>query len=271
VREVETAFNEALVLGNARRKATKSEIKMFKAWQDERMERGLPPWVGSESRWHGHGDSMVMDESGGLRSSKTLRNWADEYCASQKHLKEFTYEKVVHGWNIDTLKSAIRATIASTSYAGNISISFESTSNKICVRPDNRLSRILSNPWIKFLMFITLIYPFVWLYKRFHSKGGGRWEVCGGAYSLKQLVPAGDEQHLDSKSALPNQPAEMSSTSRSMKVIGLKEGQWLRLWEGSIKRAVASRLQTSVPLTEPQTHDPPNGIALLLDGYADAG
>jgi hypothetical protein len=269
VREVETAFNEALVLGNARRKATRSEIKMFKAWQDERTERGLPPWVGSESRWHGHGDSMVMDESDGLRSSKTLRNWADEYCASQKYLKEFTYEKVVHGWNIDTLKSAIRTTIASTSYAGNISVSFEYTSNKICVRPDNRLSRILSNPWIKFLMIITLIYPFVWLYKRFHSRGGGRWEVCGGAYSLKRLVPAGEEQNPDSKSALRDQPADISSTSRSMKVIGLKEGQWLRLWEGSIKRAVASHLQTSVPLTEPKTHDPPNGIALLLDGYTD--
>src|ERR1700691_2290949 len=143
----------------------------------------------------------------------------------------FQLTQVVHGWNIDTLKSAIRTTIASTSYAGNISVSFEYTSNKICVRPDNRLSRILSNPWIKFLMIITLIYPFVWLYKRFHSRGGGRWEVCGGAYSLKRLVPAGEEQNPDSKSALRDQPADISSTSRSMKVIGLKEGQWLRLWE----------------------------------------
>jgi len=256
------AFNEAIVLGNDRRKATKPEINMFKAWRDKRIEQGFAPWVGDESRWHGHGDSTAMNEIDGLRSSRTLRKWADEYCASQKHLKEFTYEKVVHGWDIDSLKSAIRTTITSTPYTGNISVSFECTSNKIFVRPDNRLSRILSNPWLKFLMFITLIYPFVWLYKRFHSRGGGRWEVCGGAYAIKRLVPASEEQNPDSKSTLEVRPA-----GGSMKVIGLKEGQWLRQWEGSIKHAVASRLQTSLPLTEPRTHD--SGNALLLDGYVD--
>jgi hypothetical protein len=94
VREVEVGFNEAIVLGKPRRKATKHEIKLFKAWQDERTERGLPPWAENESRWYGHADSMPMDEISGLRSSITLRNWADEYCASQKYLKEFTYQKV---------------------------------------------------------------------------------------------------------------------------------------------------------------------------------
>jgi len=78
------------------------------------------------------------------------------------------------------------------------------------------------------------------------------------------LVPASEEQNPDSKSTLEVRPA-----GGSMKVIGLKEGQWLRQWEGSIKHAVASRLQTSLPLTEPRTHDPPNGNALLLDGYVD--
>jgi hypothetical protein len=94
VREVEVAFNESVVLGKARRTANKHEIKLRKAWRDERTERGLPPWVGNESQLHGQGDSMAMNESGGLRSSMTLRHWADEYCASRKHLKEFTYEKV---------------------------------------------------------------------------------------------------------------------------------------------------------------------------------
>jgi len=167
---------------------------------------------------------------------------------------------VVYGWNIDTLKAAIRTTIASTSYVGNVSVSFEYSSNKICVRSDNRLSRTLSNPWIKFLMIITLIYPFVWLYKRFHSRGGGRWEVCGGAYALKRLVPSSG---ADSKSA---QYVANSPTGGPAEVLlGLKDGQWLRQWEGSIKRAVTSRLHAS--LTEP---DPPNGLALLLDGYTDA-
>jgi hypothetical protein len=172
---------------------------------------------------------------------------------------------VVYGWNFDTLKAAIRSTIASTSYAGNISVKFEYASNKICVRPDNHLSRILSNPWLKFLMFITLIYPFVWLYKRF--RGGGRWEVCGGAYSLKRLVPV-DERNTDSKSVLRDPFVGSSSTGGPTKVIGLKEGQWLRQWEGSIKRAVVTRSQTS--LTVPEALGPPNGVATLLDGYNNA-
>ena len=286
VREVEVTANEALVLGKSRRKALKPEVQMFKAWQDERTERGLPPWVGSESRWQGHADSMVMAEGDGLRSSRTLRSWADEYCASPKHLKEFTYHKVrlprsgyhrlnklnfslpqvVYGWNFDTLKSAIRTAIASTPYTGNISVSFEYTSNKICVRPDNRLSRILSNPWLKFLMFITLVYPFIWLYKRFHPRGGGKWKVCGGAYSLKPLVQAREQRNPDWKSS---QPEATSSAGGSTGVVGLKEGQWLHQWEDSIKRAVASHLQTSVPLTE-QIPYRPNRAALLLDGYTDA-
>jgi hypothetical protein len=72
-----------------------------------------------------------------------------------------------------------------------------------------------------------------------------------------------EEQNPDSK---PTQYAGNSSSSGPItKVIGLKEGQWLRQWEGSIRRAVTSRLQG--PLT---VLDPPNGVALLLDGYADA-
>lgn len=93
VREVELGLSEARVVGQHRRKATKPEVKVFKAWVDERREKGLPPWVGSESRRNEHG-FITLNEYGGLRSSKTLRNWADEYCTSKKHLKEFTYEKV---------------------------------------------------------------------------------------------------------------------------------------------------------------------------------
>ena len=78
-----------------------------------------------------------------------------------------------------------------------------------------------------------------------------------------------DEQQPspDSKVALSGQ----SDAGRSAlnKVVGLKEGRWLRQWEGCIKRAVVTRLQTAAPLTDPQTQDEPNLMALLLDGYTD--
>lgn len=79
-------------LPDGRRIATKDEIKTCKAWTRERIGRGLPPWVGSDS-WH----ATTSGTPGGInvmKSSKTLRQWADDYCASPKYLKEFLYEKV---------------------------------------------------------------------------------------------------------------------------------------------------------------------------------
>lgn len=90
-REVELGSDDGL---KHRRKATISEICMFHAWENERREKGLPPWVGREPLCHDNSNSMALRESRELMSSKTLRSWADEYCASKKYLKEFSYEKV---------------------------------------------------------------------------------------------------------------------------------------------------------------------------------
>ena len=49
---------------------------------------GLPPWLGDIT----DGSSAHLN---GLRSSKTIRQWADEYCASPKKMKEFVYKKVL--------------------------------------------------------------------------------------------------------------------------------------------------------------------------------
>ena len=81
-----------------RRKATRLERKSAKAWNHERQIRGLPPWIGPEAGWSlpiVRADTLLHQTSANvLKSSKTVREWADEYCASSKMLKEFTYEKV---------------------------------------------------------------------------------------------------------------------------------------------------------------------------------
>lgn len=81
-----------------RRKAGRKEVKSANAWKTSRWERGLPPWVGPASVEPGAGATQTgllrTPEANVLKSSKTLREWADEYCASDKWLKEFTYEKV---------------------------------------------------------------------------------------------------------------------------------------------------------------------------------
>ena len=71
--------------GSGPRKSKASERKAYKKWIKERDAKGLPPW----QSW-----STTPSDADFLRSSKTLRAWADEYCASNLMLKEFSYEKV---------------------------------------------------------------------------------------------------------------------------------------------------------------------------------
>jgi hypothetical protein len=73
-------------------KADRSTMKRFRAWRVERQRRGLPPWVGPD-------DDRPIRTSGVqrlevLKSSWTLRQWADDYCQSRNIFKEFVYEKV---------------------------------------------------------------------------------------------------------------------------------------------------------------------------------
>jgi hypothetical protein len=66
-------------------KADRSQIGQFKARSEELTARGLPPWVGPRD--------TASHESEVLRSSWTLRQWADNYCQSRATFKEFVYEK----------------------------------------------------------------------------------------------------------------------------------------------------------------------------------
>ncbi|KAL4243489.1 hypothetical protein ABKN59_001277 [Abortiporus biennis] len=245
-----------------RRKATKKELKCAKDWEKDRVQRGYPPWVSPTvmgSQLDGtSGVTRDVVKNGVLRSSKTLREWADEYCASEKRFKEFTYEKVVYGWNIAALEAAITAAVKSTYYEGDPTVEFKISHNKIHVRPDSRVARMLSITWVKVILWILFIYPFIWLYKRFARRGGGRWEVCGGAYPLKAWQFSG-----------PSSTAGMSIAQdiySNATLIGMREGEWFQKWEGTIKRAVTGRLRTGETLVEPDEFQP-NTAALLLDGY----
>lgn len=78
----------------ARRKAAKRDIKAAAACQKEKRARGLPPWAAIDEGTDATHTGLLPHQSSVLKSSKTLREWADEYCATDKLLKEFTYEKV---------------------------------------------------------------------------------------------------------------------------------------------------------------------------------
>ncbi|KAF8642370.1 hypothetical protein AX16_009638 [Volvariella volvacea WC 439] len=238
-----------------RRKATSEETAAFKEREHLRAERGLPPWVDPDGT-----DHLLV-----LQSSQTLRQWADEYCASNKLLKEFVYEKFVHGWNLQALEKAIRAAIQETLYSGSVTVDFSLCANKICVRPDNGLSRTLSKKFIKYLLMFLLIYPFIWLFKRFSSRGGGRWEVCGGAYTLKLVEPVGDAPADSRRMSVRGQPRIVDTESGPVKITGLREGEWFRRWEGVIKDCVKGRVERYEPMVD--ISEAPASAPGLLDGY----
>lgn len=71
--------------GRTRRKATKAEKDLFKSEKYLRKNEGFPPW---------HYNSSSGMNARPEASSKTPREWADEYAASPKLLKEFVFRKV---------------------------------------------------------------------------------------------------------------------------------------------------------------------------------
>ena len=149
----------------------------------------------------------------------------------------------MYGWNLANLKEAVTAAIISV-YRHDITITYELAEDKIRIRPDNRLSRTLSNMCFKFLLWITLIYPVIWLYKRFSRRGGGRWEVCGGAYALKtwELLPPG------APLAAPGR-TQVLPDGRMMRLVGEGEGEWFQRWEGAIRDHVRWRTRTGTPIS----------------------
>ncbi|CDO71608.1 hypothetical protein BN946_scf184911.g78 [Trametes cinnabarina] len=242
-----------------RRKATKDEIKAAKQRKQLREDHGIPPWVvPAPDEWYDSTSVSPPPDAQVLGSSMSMRDWADEYCASDKLLKEFTYEMVVYGWNIANLKEAITSAIRSV-YSSKITVEFEMSHHKIRIRPDNHLSRALSNKWIKFLLWILLIYPFIWLYKRFGRRGGGRWEVCGGACALKTwrqpiaATPPPPEARNDGR--------WKETPDGLLHLVGEREGEWFQRWEGPIRNAVLRKVQSRTPL------EFVNNDARTLDGY----
>lgn len=238
-------------------KVKRKELKKYKALCKDRADLGKPPWASTSLS-----PPQIATQ---LQSSRTVRQWCDDYCASAKVLKEFVYTKVVYGWDFRKLTSAINSLIVNEAgYTGDLQINFTpepQASDLIIVRPTTELSRALSNPWIKFFLVITLIYPFIWLFKRFHDKGGGVWKVCGSGYPLKVVRPVPRQEGL----LVDIGPSSSPRTTDNL--AGEREGVWFKRWELAIRRAVDQKIRSPVPLVIGRSHNPG---AAHLDGYNDS-
>ena len=138
---------------NIRRKATKEERRAEEEGRRERQRCGMPPWKNP--------DGSIRCEK--LASDWTLRQWADDYTASKKVLKEFIYTRDVYGWNTSQLESAITFCIRQAGYTTDVKVSFVVGRQHIIVRPSNRLSRmfppITSQPCATLERQIKLVWP----------------------------------------------------------------------------------------------------------------
>jgi hypothetical protein len=198
-----------------------------------------------EQAWQGHGRwrRMRSDHPGPYASGQTITVKVDpgsRNSYTKRHVSNFNdglstkfdltdmwIRQVVRGWNLKVLSAGIEDAIRSTGYDGNVTINFEVRSNKVVVRPDSRLSRVLlSNTWLKILLFITFVYPCIWLYKHIC---GGRWTVAGGAYALNRWEDP------------PNDLQPGAQFNGPRVAVCLEEREWLWKWEATICRSVMDR------------------------------
>ncbi|KAI0655128.1 hypothetical protein C8Q70DRAFT_1057778 [Cubamyces menziesii] len=239
--------------------ASDEEIAAVNEQATFQKEHGLPPWATVAA---GVDLTLPYSATTMLQSSRSLREWTDEYCRSDKVLKKFRYEKRGYGWDTDQLEAAVRDIILETGYSGSHVVTFITWRNVIVVYPDNYLARVLDYKWVKIALWVLLIYPFIWLFKNYHESGGGKWKVCGGAYAIKYWDTNTAAPHSEASDGDQSAEGIVQTPRGPARVIGLKEGEWFKRWERTIRLRVKSRFQSEQLLTTPDAD-----VAGQLDGY----
>ncbi|KAG8994550.1 hypothetical protein FRB94_009797 [Tulasnella sp. JGI-2019a] len=262
-----------------RRKATGEEKDRSEERKNHLEGAGLPPWVhlpgepvGTQAgvdkdearrrfQYGVHGPDQTFDDSGVQPPLQDLRQWAEEYCESRKMLKEFNFEKIVHGWNFLELQGEIAKTLrANWAHPKNDPhIKFHASSEIISVRPDNWLSRMLSRRLVKFFLWIFLIYPlFIWPYKRWGRGGGGEWRVAGAAYSIAKWVHLEDsypgervEEYRQRTPVLPSLRYLRATPKGISRLEGMLENEWFHAWQETIATFARTKRDNTTPVETP--------------------
>jgi len=233
------------------------------------------------------GNAVAADEEALLQHSEAggaetqLKQWCEAYCADKGLLKSFVLHRVLWGWDLNNLRTAIERAILSTGYqpsATGIQVHFScKTNQKLVVRPNNMLVRATCHPFVFFLLCITLIYPLIWLWQRLSPRGGGPYEVAYVNYAMKFYPPlpgtfpnetVEEARHrLPSMFKLHREVPKNPFLHRGPKgvhyLLGRREGEWFRQWEEPIRMGVRMRYQGDLTLHRvDEDEDPPE-----LDGY----
>jgi len=88
----------------------------------------------------------------------------------------------------------------------------------------------MTNNVVKVVLWIFLIYPCLWFCRHF-SVAGGKWDLCGAAYPLIK------------------DPRDMPASGP------MTDGDWIRIWERTIRLGIKSRIQSRRPIRRPVADD----------------
>ncbi|KZO94073.1 hypothetical protein CALVIDRAFT_600289 [Calocera viscosa TUFC12733] len=188
-----------------------------------------------KERWIGHTAAErernnIEGDQSLLKSTKSIKTWVEEYVDRPGPLKEFEWSKGVDGWNWPGIRDAIKGSVLRSGYSGNVTVTFDVSGRHVFIRRPGLWASMFSDTFGNLLLWFSLIKPYLLYYYK-----QGRWAVGGEVWSFRR----GDA--------------------------GMKEGEWFRLWETTIERAVDGRMTIKEVLKRPWSESPGAG----LEGYGD--
>ncbi|PVF93144.1 hypothetical protein CPB86DRAFT_130229 [Serendipita vermifera] len=210
---------------------------------EEDLKNGQAPWISRPLA--GAENAEAQAGIGPMASGRSFEDWLQDYIQSRRVVKDFKLRKVIHGWNTASLEKALIAVIRDAGYKHSIDVHFSTSMTCIHVRSPNFVSKIFSSCWLKILFSVILVFPFLWLWRRFWPGAGGKWGVAGVAFPIKktwELVPgtsAGEtleqaRQRLGDDVIPPIKKTKV--TPEGVWIMkGTHEAEWLRKWQDTIR------------------------------------
>jgi hypothetical protein len=162
----------------------------------------------------------------------TLAEWCHRYCASHSGLKAFVFQRKVIGLDQEHLKERLEGLVGSTSYRGDVDISFPVKDDTCVVYNDCRTNAWRLTPWIIWLSMFTLMFIFTWPYLFFRTK---RFEVAVAEWAFSRPAANG-----------------------TRRFVTISEDQWYNMWGRAIHKAVMEKRQGTLDQQDLLASDVPD-------------
>lgn len=169
-----------------------------------------------------HGPSHTRNKA----AEAQVRAWCEEYVADKRMGKVFLAKKEVYGWNQDTVVSGLEKIVRESGYAHDLTITLNTTSSRILIRPPSLLNSLMHAHWsLKLLLTLVLVFPVCWCVDRWSRR---TYDVVRCAFPLARMVryespsdsvasddirPPGGMPPSSPTSASTSAPAPAASTS----------------------------------------------------------